>query len=96
MITHLWVISACMSTSPDPETVRQLMQAAVTIAGSEAKLGKAAGFSQNAIWHAKSQGRVSAEMAAAIDRATGGAIAKRRLRPDLYGSEPATIGRDAA
>lgn len=75
-----------MATSYDTEQAQKLMQAAVTIAGSEAKLGKAAGFSQNAIWHAKRHGRVSAEMAAGVHRATGGAIAKERLRPDLYGS----------
>lgn len=73
-----------MANLYDTAQAQQLMQAAVTIAGSEAKLGKAAGFSQNAIWHAKRHGRVSAEMAAAIHRATGGAISKERLRPDLY------------
>lgn len=74
-----------MAISYDTSQAKQLMQAAVTIAGSEAKLGKAAGFSQNAIWHAKRHGRISAEMAIAIHRATGGAISKERLRPDLYG-----------
>lgn len=77
-----------MQTRPKPEKITALLQAAVTLVGSEAKLGKATGFSQNAIWHAKTQGRVSAEMAAAIDRATGGAVSKHRLRPDLYGTSP--------
>ena len=79
-----------MST-PDTDSIRQLMQAAVTIAGSEAKLGKAAGFSQNAIWTAKRNGRVSAEMAVGIERATNGAISRHRLRPDLYGTNPGQV-----
>lgn len=67
-----------------PSDVTGLIEAAITLAGSEAKLGAAAGYSQHAIWHAKKRGRVSAEMAVAIDRATGGAVAKHRLRPDIY------------
>jgi len=77
-----------MSKAPT-RSVTALIEAAIVIAGSEAKLGKATGYSQNAIWHAKRQGRVSAEMALKIDRATGGAISKHRLRPDLYGSASA-------
>lgn len=77
-----------MHTRPKPEKITALLQAAVTLVGSEAKLGKATGFSQNAIWHAKSKGRVTAEMALKIDQATGGAVSKHRLRPDLYGLDP--------
>lgn len=62
----------------------ELIKQAIAIAGSEAKLGRAAGVSQHAIWSAKKKGRVSAELAAAIDRATGGAIGKAMLRPDLF------------
>lgn len=68
-----------------PVHVRTLIEAAITIAGSELKLGKLAGYSQNAIWQAKRRGRVTAEMATAIDAATGGAIGRERLRPDLFG-----------
>ena len=64
--------------------VRRLIEAAIVIAGSEQKLGRAAGYTQNAIWHAKSKGRVSAEMAVGIDRATNGAVSRSRLRPDLF------------
>lgn len=64
------------------------IEKAVKLAGSEAKLGRAAGFSQVAINKAKHRGSVSAEMAAGIDRATGGAISKETLRPDLFGAPP--------
>jgi DNA-binding transcriptional regulator YdaS (Cro superfamily) len=57
---------------------------AIALAGSEAKLGAAAGFSQNAIWNAKRKGRVSAELAVGIDRATNGVVSKSMLRPDLF------------
>jgi DNA-binding transcriptional regulator YdaS (Cro superfamily) len=64
------------------------MEAAITIAGSEAKLGALAGYSQNAIWYAKRNGRVSAELALSIDKVTKGVISKSQLRPDLYPPEP--------
>lgn len=62
-----------------------VLQEAIKIAGgTQAKLGKAAGCSQNAIHHAKKKGQVSAEMAIAIERATSGQIPRWRLRPDLW------------
>jgi len=72
-------------TDDQRENTRRLLAAAVTIAGSQGKLGKAAGFSQNAIWHATRVGRVSAELALGIERATLGAISRHKLRPDLFG-----------
>lgn len=57
---------------------------AIEFAGSEAKLGAATGYSQHAIWQAKRRGRVSAEMAVAIERATQGAVSRAELRPDLF------------
>lgn len=62
---------------------------AILIAGSEAKLGKAAGVSQNAIWSAKRRGRVSAELAIRIERATMGEVTRAELRPDLF-ADPVT------
>lgn len=67
----------------------KLIVRAISIAGSEAKLGKACGVSQNAIWQAKRAGRVSAELAVAIDRATSGVITRADLRPDIFGDHPA-------
>lgn len=68
-------------------TVRALIEKAIGLAGSEAKLGKdAGGFSQNAIWQAKKRGSVSPELALGIHRATKGEISASDLRSDLWQS----------
>ena len=85
-----------MTDAPTTKRTTDLIEAAIIIAGSEAKLGKLTGYSQNAVWRAKRAGRVSAEMAAAIHRATNGAIAKHILRPDIYGSEPHSLANRVA
>ena len=66
--------------------ITQLIEQAIALAGSEAKLGAAAGVSQHAIWYAKKKGRITAELAISIDRATKGEISKVMLRPDLFGA----------
>ncbi|WP_414468053.1 transcriptional regulator [Methylobacterium currus] len=65
-------------------TAGPLIQAAITLLGSEAKLGAACGVSQAAIWKAKRAKRVSAELAIRIESATKGAVERHRLRPDLW------------
>lgn len=65
-------------------STRSLIQAAITLLGSEAKLGAACGVTQGAIWKAKTAGRVSGELAVAIEKATKGAVPRWRLRPDLW------------
>ena len=72
-----------MSTPPDTPIHR-----AIALAGSEAKLGALAGVSQNAIWQAKRKGRVSAELAVAIELGLRGQITRAELRPDLFASIP--------
>jgi DNA-binding transcriptional regulator YdaS (Cro superfamily) len=74
-------------TGSSRERTRNLLIRAIAFAGSEAKLGRAIGRSQNAVWQAKRRGSVTAEMALAIDVATAGQISKSDLRPDLFGSE---------
>jgi DNA-binding transcriptional regulator YdaS (Cro superfamily) len=64
--------------------VSELLQTAIEEAGSQAKLGKAIGCSQNAIWQAKNRGTVTGEMAVAIERVTNGKVTKQQLRPDLF------------
>lgn len=60
--------------------------AAIAKAGTEAKLGAAlGGYSQNAVWAAKSSGRASGKMARRIDEWSGGQIARAVLRPDVFG-----------
>ena len=61
-----------------------LFRKAIEIAGSEARLAKAIGFSQHAVWSARKKGKPSAEMAVAIDRFTQGQVSKQELRPDLW------------
>ena len=65
------------------------MERAIRLAGSERKLAKLAGFSQNAIWHAKREGRVTGRLALAIEAATGGRVARHRLCPSLFEAPPA-------
>jgi DNA-binding transcriptional regulator YdaS (Cro superfamily) len=57
---------------------------AIAFAGSETRLAEATGFSQAAINKAKRRAHVSAEMALAIHRFTGGAVAASEMRPDLW------------
>lgn len=64
--------------------VRDHLHEAIKRAGSEAKLGEATGYSQNAIWQAKKRGRVSPGMALAIHRTTNGDIPASVFRPDLW------------
>ena len=74
--------------SPEAERrTRKLLGDAITICGSEQKLGRAAGYSQNAIWQAKRRGTVTAEMATGIEAATRGQVTRVDLRPDLFGDE---------
>lgn len=60
------------------------LQRAIDHAGSEEKLAKGIGYSQAAINKAKARGRVSAEMALAIDRFLAGVVSASEIRPDLW------------
>ena len=68
------------------ETAALIAEAVACFDGSETKLARAAGFSQNAVWHARRVGRISGDLAAGIDRATKGRVPISRTRPDLLGS----------
>ena len=67
-------------------TTSAAFRRAVALAGSESKLSRATGYSQPAINKARRKGRVSAELAIAIERATKGAVSRNELRPDLFGA----------
>ena len=67
-------------------TFSAALKKAVAIAGSESKLSRVTGYSQPAINKARRRGRVSAEMAIAIERALKGAVSRQELRPDLFGA----------
>lgn len=65
---------------------RPLVKRAVEIAGSQQKLAKAIGISQQRVSHLLTTApKISAEIAVAIDRFTKGAVSKEALRPDLFG-----------
>jgi DNA-binding transcriptional regulator YdaS (Cro superfamily) len=62
---------------------------AVTLHGSQVKLAKEVGCSQQYIsWLLNEADQVSAEMAIAFERATCAAISRHDLRPDIFGSAP--------
>ncbi len=71
------LLNRIMSDSPE-----HAFADAVGLAGSEAKLAKLAGYSQPAINKAKRLKRMSADMAIAIERATG--IPRHRLAPEYW------------
>jgi DNA-binding transcriptional regulator YdaS (Cro superfamily) len=62
---------------------RELLETAISQLGSQAKLAEACGVKQQSIWQAKDSGRVSAELALLIEKATGGTVTAKGLRPDL-------------
>jgi DNA-binding transcriptional regulator YdaS (Cro superfamily) len=73
-----------MFDRPDSATTVALLNEAIALhGGSEAALARAAGYSQNALWHARRVGRVSADLALAIGKATDQVVSIGRLRPDL-------------
>ncbi len=67
-------------------SVRDLLQAAITLKGSQRALATASGFSQVAICKALKKGRVSPSMAVAIEAATG--IGRERLCPEVFSDKP--------
>jgi len=83
---------------------RRHMVRAIALFGSERKLGDAIGYTQHAVWRAKTTGRPAPRMAIAIDLATGGKVSRFDLRPDMFvrsvtaqrKQHAATIGRPRA
>jgi hypothetical protein len=61
---------------------RRLLEGAIALFGSEAKLGSAIGFTQNAVHQAKKRGSVSWEMACVIDHVTRGRFDRFALCPE--------------
>ncbi len=75
-----------MNGAAAARTGKTALDRAVALAGSETRLSRATGWSQPAINKARRRGRVSAELAIAIERALAGAVTKEQLRPDLFGA----------
>ena len=63
-------------------STRKLLQAAIADYGSEAKLGAAIGFTQNAVHQAKKRGRVTWEMATVLDAVSKGRYSVAQLCPE--------------
>lgn len=85
-----------MTPRPGPSATTAMIEEAIEIFdGSESRLARAAGFSQNAVWHARRVGRISGDLAAGIDRATRGLISICRTRPDLVATINATSNPSA-
>lgn len=68
----------------DKSAQTELLQQAVELYGSQAKLARAIGFSQHAVWAALMKGNVSPKMARAIHNATDGRIDKAALCPEIF------------
>lgn len=65
---------------------KELFRRAIDRAGSQQALAAAIGVSQQHVSYILTQAkRIPPEVAVAIDRFTGGEIAKSDLRPDLFG-----------
>lgn len=83
------VLSHLMTKRTSKTRIRELIEkAAAHFGGTDTGLAKACGCTQNAIWQAKVRGSVSAELAAAIHRATEGDVPANELRPDLWPLHP--------
>ena len=71
--------------------LKKLIQAAIDQHGSQAKLAMAMGCSQQQIAYLLKASSITAEMALKVDAATGGAVSKHSLRPDIFGQAGAPI-----
>jgi DNA-binding transcriptional regulator YdaS (Cro superfamily) len=69
----------------EPVRTHPLIKRAIAKLGTQEKLARAAGVEQQTISKLLHRQRgISAELAAAIDKATSGAVPKHRLRPDIF------------
>lgn len=60
------------------------IEKAVHLVGSQSELARRLAISPQAVQQWVRSGRVPSERALAIERATGGAVHRHELRPDLY------------
>src|SRR6185436_1811221 len=68
---------------------RELIRRAVAIVGSQGKLGKKLGITQQGVYYLLYKAeRVTGEMAIAIEDATNRKITRKMLRPDLFRKRP--------
>lgn len=76
--------------------LKKFIERAIRHYGSQAKLADALSCSQQQISYLLRASSVSAEMAKKLDEATGGAVSRHDLRPDIFGERPLVQSEDAA
>lgn len=64
---------------------KQALRRAAAKFATQQEFADALGVSRQRVNQLLKQSRVSAEIAVAIERATGGAVMRAELRPDLFG-----------
>lgn len=65
------------------------LERAIEVAGGQTALAGKIGLKQGHVWAWLRRGkRVPAEHCAAIERATGGAVTRHDLRPDIFDAPP--------
>lgn len=69
-------------------SLKDHIEDAIKARGSQTKLAEAMGCSQQQISYLLKAKTVTAEMAIKIDKATGGAVSRHDLRPDVFGVRP--------
>lgn len=70
------------------------LRRAIGLKGSQDRLAGAMGCSQSKIsWLLVARDAIALEDALAIECATGGAVSKHDLRPDVFGPRPAAAAR---
>lgn len=73
---------------------RPHIERAIEIHGSQVKLAHAIGCSQQYIsWLLSEAKQISAEKAVEFEKATGGAVSRHDLRPDIFGPATEEVGR---
>lgn len=65
--------------------IKSHIERAITLHGSQARLAERMGCSQQQISYLLKASSITAEMALALDDATGGEVSKHQLRPDIFG-----------
>ena len=65
------------------------IEKAVEVAGGQTALATSLGIKQAHVWNWLNRGTpVTASLCVAIERATGGAVTRYELRPDVFGEAP--------
>lgn len=64
--------------------MKRALRRAIRVAGCQAELARRLGITSMAVTQWRKRGRIPAEWVTRIEEATGGAVTREELRPDLY------------